>query len=317
MKVSEVSVLGGRAQKFLAKILEIAQLLQFAEFKLDASTFLHLTDKDNHTGSAARAEGAGIQKDNQTPSVSTLSLALYGREIAIDDVRKMDVNVGMAPAGLKMQADRRLGGLCVKLGEEIQYDILNGTAADNKMLGFANLVKDALAAGQTARMGFTAAELEAMNERISMLLVDEADQDVFVEKLMKQMRSVPGANAIICNASMSARLTTIGKRKGAAGETVNSFGIAVPTFDRRPIVTVSDTDITCTETDGVNNDCTSLYIVRFAEELGTAISTNSGFYFQDFPDAQDAPEAKARMQFFLQLAVERKDALKRLSRIRL
>lgn len=317
MKISQVSVLSGRAQQFLAKMLTLSPLLQFLEFKLDPSTYQLVKDADTFTNTAARGEGDAIQKDKQVPTVTSLNLALYGREIAIDDVRKLDANVGLAPAGLKMLADRRLSGLCVKLANEIQNDIIAGTSADDRMLGIATFVLDAAAGGQTSRLGFTTAELAAMNKQYGGQIIDEADQDAFVEALMKELMSVPGANGIILNASLAARLSTIGKRKGAAGETVNSFGVAVPTFDRKPLIVVPDTVITTTETDGVNNDCTSLYIVRNAEELGLAISTNSGFYFQDFPDSDGAPEGKARMQFFLNLSVERTDALKRISRIRL
>jgi hypothetical protein len=185
------------------------------------------------------------------------------------------------------------------------------------MLGLMEFVKNAAAGGQTARLGFTAAELAAMNSKYSGQIIDEADQDLFVEYLMKKLASVPGANGIIVNSSLSARLSTIGKRKGAAGETVNSFGVKVKTFDNKQLIEVPDTVITNTESDGVNADCTSLIIVRNAEELGVAISTNSGFYFQDFPDAEATAEAKARMQMFLQLSVERTDAMHRVSEIRL
>jgi hypothetical protein len=192
-----------------------------------------------------------------------------------------------------------------------------GTDADNRMLGISNFVKDANAAGQTAKLGFTAAEQAAMNEQIALQLNTADNKKLFVEMLIKALAKVPGANAIVCNTSMSARLTTIAKEFGAAGETVDSFGVPVPTFNRRPIVEVDDTEITNTETDGVNNDCTSIYVLRFAEELGVTFSTNSGFYFTDFDQSEIEPKGKSRLQFFLNLKVEKANALRRLSRIRL
>lgn len=317
MLISQVSNMSGRAQGFLAKMLEIAPIFQYAQFKLDPSTFLSVKDSDTFSGSAARAEGSAIQKDAQTPTTSQVSLAMYGREITIDEVRILDRNVGLAPQALKLQADRRLGGLAVKLAYEIQEHILKGSAVANQMLGLGVFVADEIAGGQTSRLGFTQAELASMNERIELKLDNDNDNITFVETLYKSLAQVPGANVILVNTNLAARLTTIAKKLGAAGETVNSFGTKVSTFNNVPIVALPTSAITQTESNTIDTDCTSLYIVRFAEELGTAISTNSGFYFTDFINGETYPEGKARLQFFLNLAVERTDAIKRLSRIRL
>jgi hypothetical protein len=317
MKIAEVSNLSGRAQNLLAKMVVNAPIFQYAEFKLDPSTYLNFKDSDTFTSTAARAENADAQKDEQTPASALLSLALYSRETSIDDVRKLDANVGYAPAALKMMSDRRLGGLAVKLATEVQDHMFTGTNSSYQMLGMANFVKDAAHSGQTATLGFTTAELAAMNKQVSLQLNDSTNQNEFLEDVERYIGEVPGANAIICNTNLGARLTTIAKRLGAAGETVNSFGVPVQTVNGIPIIKVPTTAIPQTESDGSNSDCTSLYIVRFAEELGAAFSTNSGFYFQDFQDVQGSPEGKARLQFFLNLSVERTDALRRLSRIRL
>lgn len=317
MLVSQVSLLSGRGQGLLAKMLQIAPILQVAQFKLDASTHVVVNDSDTYTNSAARAENAAPHLDNQVPVTATVNLALYSREMALDDVRKLDANVGQSPAGIKLFADRRLSGLAVKLATEIQDHMLIGTGAANEMVGISEFVKDAGAPGQTTRFGITAAEIAAMNQNISLQISTTANQDTFIETLYKALANVPGANALLCNVNLAARITTIAKRLGAAGESTNSFGTKVTTFNNVPIVPLPVTSITQTESDGQNQDCTSLYIVRFSEELGTAFSTNSGFYFQDFPDTEAYAQAKARLQFFLNLEIERTDSLRRLSRIRL
>ena len=317
MKIAQVSNLSGRAQNLLANMITLAPIFRVAEFKLDPSTFLHFKDSDTFTSTAARAENAAGQKDNQTPAATALSLALYTRETAIDDVRKLDQNVGFAPAALKLMADRRLSALAAKLATEVQDHMLTGTNASNQMLGISNFVKDAAAGGQTTALGFTTTEQAAMNTQVSLQLNDTDNQNEFAETLEKNIALVPSANAILCNTNLAARLTTMAKRLGAAGESVDSFGIPVKTFNGVPIVALPTSAIPQTESDGSNSDCTSLYIVRFAEELGAAFSTNSGFYFQDFENAETYPQGKARLQMFLQLTVERTDALKRLSRIRL
>jgi hypothetical protein len=318
MNVAQISTgLTGRGAGLLTNILELKPFLRFAEFKHDTSDYITIPDKDTHTGSARRAEGDNLQVDNQAPTPTARKLALYGREITIDDVRRQDANVVNSPEALRQFTDRRLPGLASKLSDEVVADMFNGTDADNQMLGFSTFVKDAAAGGQTAKLGFTAAEQAAMNEQISLQINTDENQKSFVEKLMKALAKVPGANAIICNQSLYARMTTIAKTFGAAGEKVDSFGIPAKTFDGKPIIPVEDTEITMTESDGTNNDCTSLYIVRFAESLGTSFSTNSGFFFTDFDFSEVAPKGKARLQFFLNLTVEKANSIRRLSRIRL
>jgi len=317
MLVSQISKMTGRAASLLSTIVEMNPLFQHAQFRIDPSSFPHGVDKSTFSNSAARAEGAAAQKDAQVPALSLVSLALYSREISIDDVRKMDAQIAGSTRLLEQFSERQLRALALKLGAEIQDDMIIGTASSYKMLGLANLVKDANAAGQTQALGFTTAEQAAMNQNVSLQLSTTANQDTFVEVLFKALGDVNGANAILVNSNLAARLMTIAKRVGAAGETVNSFGVPVSTFNKVPIVTLPTSAIGQTESDGTNSDCTSAYIVRFAEELGVCFSTNSGFYFQDFPDFQTYPNGSARMQFFLNLVVERTDALKRLSRIRL
>lgn len=317
MNIAQASNLSGRGQALLSNMLTLAPLLQFAEFKLDASTHMVVADKDTFTNTPERAEGGTLSRDLQTPSPTARNLALYGREISIDDVRKMDKNVGIAPAGLRLFADRRVNGLGGKLAKEIQSQMFVGTDADNKMLGISTFVLDAAAGGQTTRLGFTTAELAAMNVQAGVTLGDVDQQNTFVELLEKELANVPGCNAIVCNVNLAARLSTIGRRLQAAGEVPNRFGVSYRTFNGIPIVPVPVDTIPQTESDGVNSDNTSMYLVRFAEELGVAFSTNSGFYFTDFEESEVGPQGISRLQFFLNLTVERTDALRRISRIRL
>jgi hypothetical protein len=317
MNIAQISNLGSRGASLLALIIQVAPFLQAAEFRLDASSHLVIKDADTSTGTAARAEGNDAQIDAQVPTTTARSLALYTREISIDEVRTLDKNVGISPAGLKLFADRRLTGLAGKLAIEIQDDCFIGLDASNEMLGLGVFVKDATSGGQTTKLGFTTAELAAMNTQISLQLNDTTNQNSFVESLIKEISNVPGANALVMNSNLYARMSTIAYRIGAAGETRNSFGQPVKTFNNVPMIAVPTTTITQTESDGSNSDCTSMYILRFAEDQGVCFNTNSGFAFTDFPDNPELPGQKARMSFYLNLVCERTDAMKRLSRIRL
>jgi len=318
MLISQISQVDGRAAGLLAEMVSLHPIFQVAQFRKDASTFLSTKEGASHTGSAARAEGAAAQRDAQTPSTSQISLALYSREIVVDNLRRQDVASGaMTPNGLRKFYDRQLKKLLKKFAAEIQLDMFQGTNAANRMLGLSSWVKDAAAGGQTAAMGFTAAEQAAMNVNISLQLNTEANRDLFIENLEEQITTVPNANAIMVNQYLYARINTIARRYAAIGTIVNDFGKQVATLFNIPIYPFPTSVIPQTESDGVNADCTSMYIARFAEELGVCFSTNSGFLFTDFEDVDDLPSGLARMEMYTQLVAEETDAFKRLSRIRL
>lgn len=318
MNIAQISQVSGRAAGVLSTILAQIPLLRLADFSPDNSTFFANPDKDAFVGSAARAVNANLQRDAQSPNPTAAALALYGREISVDDLYKQDARVGnLSVKGLIEFLDRRVAGLAVKLAQEIEADICAGTAAANRMLGFAEFVKDAAAAGQTARLGFTTAELAAMNIQAALKLDTAANQDAFIELLWKKLGEVPGCNALVMNTNLWARMQTIAKRLGAAGETTDSFGQTVPTFNGIPLVPVPVTAIPQNENDGVNADCTSLYPVRFEENLGVTLASNSGFLFTDFEEIETNPQGMARMQMFLNLKVNKDNAFRRVSRVRL
>lgn len=317
MKLAQISNLSQRGAQLAAVILENEPVLQAFEFKQDPSYYNVIPDLATYTGGAARAENAALSKDSQKPNPAGRSLALYGREIGIDDVRRLDANVGVSPAGLRMFADRQLKKLAKKLSSEVVVDMFQGTDSSNKMLGLAEFIKDASSGGQTARLGFSASDLAAMNAQASLKLDTTANQDAFIELLEKKMAEVPGANMIAVNTNLKARLSTIARRLGALGQSINTFGQQVQTFNGVPFVAVSTTALPQTESDGTNNDNCSLFVLRTAEDLGQSFSTNSGFYFSDFEEVQAKPEGIARLQFFLNLTVDADNAVRRVSRIRL
>lgn len=315
--LASVSTLTGRGAGLLTAMYEIVPLLQVAEFKLDTLTHFVLPDKAAFTGTSARALNGALQRDAQGGTPTARSLALYGREISLDDAFIADQRAGVSLDGLRFMFDRKLRALAVKLAEEVETDMFTGTDASNRCLGISEFVKDAAAGGQTAKLGFTADEQAAMNTQVSLQINTAANQDAFVEILEKEMAKVPGANAIVCNPNLKARLTTIARRLGAAGETRNNFGTPLATFNGVPIYPVSTSTITSTESDGTNNDNTSLYILRFAEDGGVSFVTNSGFKFDDIELDSVKPNQIARLQIFFNLSVEKTNALRRLSRIRL
>jgi len=194
--------------------------------------------------------------------------------------------------------------------------MLIGAGATNQMLGLSNFVKDSNAAGQTAALGFTTTEQASMLVNAGSLAVNTtANENALVELIQSTMFQVPNANAILGSRNMIARLTSIAERRRMLGSMITEFGTLIMTFNGVPLVPLPVTALPTTESDGTNANCSSIYIARFAEEQGVCWITNSGFYFQDFQDAEVQPQGIARLQFFTNLSVERVDALRRISRI--
>jgi len=323
MNIAQISQLNDRAAGLLTSMIETAPILSIAEFQEEASDHLLATGRETKSGSGIRNEGDTANRTAAAPDVSPRKLRLFSREVSVDNVRIQDVKRGVtAPQGLKNFYDSQLKVEALGIAEEFQDESIVGTDTTNgggkyRMLGFSEFVKDGNAAAQTSRFGFSTSDIAAMNSQLSLKLDTEANQNAFVESLMKLIAQVPGANAIMLNSNLSARLTTIGKRLGAAGETTTTFGTKVKTFDGKPIIELPTTAISQTESDGTNSDCTSLYVVRFAEHTGAAFTSNSGFLFQDFAETSQLPSGVARLEIFANLAVLRRNAVRRMSRIRL
>ncbi|KAB2967519.1 hypothetical protein [Zoogloea sp.] len=323
MNIAQISSLTGRGAGLLAAMIEAAPLLSVAEFQEEASDHLLATGRETKSGSGVRNEGDTANRTAVTPDVTPRKLRLYSREVAVDNVRRQDAIRGVsAPQGLKNFYDNQLKVEALGIAEEFQDEALAGTDTTNgggkyRMLGFSEFIKDANAAGQTSRFGFSTSDLAAMNSQLSLKLDTDANKSAFVEALMKLIAQVPGANAILVNPNLSARMTTIGKQLGAAGESVTSFGTKVKTFDGKALVELPTSAIPQNESDGTNSDCTSLYVVRFAEGTGAAFTTNSGFLFTDFEETSQLPSGIARLEMFVNLAVLKRNAVRRMSRIRL
>jgi hypothetical protein len=315
--ISQISQLGQRGQVLLSMILAQIQVLRVAEFRLDSSTHLHTADKHTKTGTAARAEGDAAKRDAQVPSTEAKTHALYTREVSIDKLRKQDQLLGLGAESQRLFADRRMDQNVIELAQEVQDHIFAGTLTNDQMLGLLTFIVDGNAAAQTSRLGFTTAELAAMNKQVALQINTTANQDQFIEILEEEIANVPGANAIMVNTKLGARFSTIARRLGLTSMTKDNFGFPLETYRDIPIVRVPTTAISNTQSDGVNNDCTSLVVARFAESQGVCLSTNTGLLYQDFGEVEDAPANVARADMYVSLTVEKANAVKRLSRIRL
>jgi len=283
-----------RGQQVLAHVLSLFPLLRVMQFKLDASTYNLIPNSVDSAIDSSRAVNAALDSVNFGYVSSSNTQKAYGFEHNIDDLYRGDQRVGLTAAGLIRQIENDLKRLAGKVADNVESDMIIGTGANNRMIGLHEFVKDAPVSGQTARFGFSAAEIFTMLKQVDLTINTKENQDRFVEELMKAVAQVRGANAFLCDSSMAARLNTIAIRIGAAGESRDLFGVPVRAFNGIPIITCSERAFPL-ESDGVNDDLHSIDIVNLAEDSGICFSTNQGFKFTDFEETESGPLGKSRL----------------------
>lgn len=309
-------------QALLAEMLAASPLLQQAEFSLEMSTFLTSPDKGTDDAAAyKRAEGDPLNRQNITGSSTVLQLALYGKEFAIDDLRVADKYVGASDDALRNQAYRTLKRLARALAQNIEKDMLIGdpVGTATSMLGLGYFIQNVAAHGsQVARLGYTTTEIHAMLTQFDLDLKNRNAAHLFNEKLTAEINAVPGANTLICNTVMAARLATIARMFGMLGDTVNSFGTTLQTFANLNIIPVSTAAIPNTESFSIGDDDytngTSIFVARMEEDSGVNYATNGGLMFSDFED-DGTPEGVSRIQLFTNLKVGSIDSVRRIGNV--
>ncbi len=324
MNLAQISHLENseNGQALLAEMMAASPLLQQAEFSLEASTFLTSPDKGADDDAAyKRAEGDPLNRQNITGASTVLQLALYGKEYAIDDLRRADTYVGAAQETLKNQAYRTLKRLARALAQNLEKDMLiaNPAATATSMLGLGYFIQNVAAHGsQVARLGYTTTEIHAMLTDFSIDLKDRNNAHLFNEMLTAEINAVPGANTLICNSVAAARLSTIARMFGMLDKRVNTFGTSINTFGPLDIIPVTTAAIPNTESFDIGEDSytngSSIFICRMEEDSGVNYATNGGLMFSDFDD-DGTPEGVSRIQLFTNLKVGAIDAVRRLSNI--
>jgi hypothetical protein len=324
MKINLVSRAENAQDKFnriLAFILSEFKYFQVAEFSKESFSYNAYPVKPDNadTNGSRRAINSELSNFVYSPANGAATQKTYGYEYLIDRAYLEDLNVNTTPDGLKRQIENEQIRLAKRVAYDVLYDMVNGDG-ENQILGLANLVKDAAtSAGQVSNFGLTAAQIHTSLVQIGkqLDLASESTLRSFEEDLLKVFAEMSDNAVLVMNSYMSARMTTIAKKLNSYTEVKTDFAKPIPAIANHAIVPVPISIIPQTESDGVNNDCSSIYVIDFNEADGFRYPTNSGFYFKDFDNLESKPSGKSRLEFIGNCKLEDPKKFKRLSRIRL
>ena len=153
----------------------------------------------------------------------------------------------------------------------------------------------------------------------SLDLTDEANWDPFMEGL-EQLMYLVGAEGILANRQLGAKMTTIARNNHIRGERRDRFGQPVTTYDGTDLVRLNDGSITNSEPDNAstpNTNTTSLVLAAPAEGVYD-ITTNSGIEFDDFDREvlEEKRSERAQWEFRGETNIEEKWAVLRVRNIK-
>jgi len=310
------SVADGRA--LLTAFLD-EPLIRNMEFSPDTSDYLQeALPASSDIEAITRAEGEALKRVNITGSPTLGTLALYGKEYSIDDVKKFDGNIGASPEFIRNRALRNMLKQVKKLREDFAKHRIQGVGnagMNTEMYGLATIIKDADdSSGQEAFAGYSATDIQSMLTQVKIDLTTKTQILALMEILEQEIALVPGANGLLMNTYLAARIKTGARMMHVLGSAQDSFNIPLDTVFGVPMIVGS--------TDMIPNDdiwsghtlATSLYIVRNAELSGLDYPTNSGFAYSGFDD-DDTPLGIARIQIFTNTRLNDVNCVRRLSKI--
>ena len=322
-QASSASMGTEKGKRILSFILQNFVIFQVMEFGIEAFDFTaypvkpDVGDADN----SARAINADLKKFVYAPGKESGTQRAYGFEFEIDEVYKNDVEQGnITPEGLRRRIENEQIRLAKKVGGDLLTDIIGGDGVSPRILGFKNMIKDvADASGQVAFLGLTQEQIHAslVQVGVQLLLSDEATLRAYEETLSREIADMGGDPVMIMNNYMFARMTAIAKKLNLYGQVETAFGKSIDTFGNTKMVPVPLKYLPQTESDGTNNDCSSIFLVNYNEVDGVRVATNSGFKFTDFAELETKPSGKSRLTFTGNHKIEDMKKMKRLSRIRL
>ena len=125
-------------------------------------------------------------------------------------------------------------------------------------------------------------------------LTVEANQALFIEKLMTTIPYVPMCNGLVMNHTLQGLLTTIMHRLHVMGEARNLFGEIVTAFNQKPLVGVRESSIGNDFPDVAAATVTTKLIISAAMPGYLSVVTNSGLEFQDWDEADELDDNNER-----------------------
>jgi len=252
-----------------------AQLFRYAEWYSMTGNADTFATNATATGGQTRAVNADYSPVTSTVSESTVTLKIMG------DVIRTDQAFERRGFTTTSERVRQLESFSRSLGRFCTDQLINGDGSGSTIVGIKELVPNS----QVLSMGTNGDVIPLGNSD-----ANKQKQQLFLEKLDELIGSVYGnATAIVMNHKMIARLRAIA-RDYISVQTVNDAFGSQQVFDSYmgiPIVSSGfgkdgiTPVISNAETLGTNDDCTSIYALRFGEKEFLSLATNVGLQVYD------------------------------------
>jgi len=277
----------------LAAALKAEPFLGYVEFYPTAAEAVAYKDTDDPTGGLqSRAKGAdyagGDDDLNKTPGSSAVKL--LGLPVAID---KLEMQTHMDIPALKTS---KMLSVARNFGPKLAAKMHNGTGAGNELPGFPELVD----AGFDIALATNGLDLNtAANVNIFFRLLDQ-----YIAEVNPQV--------ITMNPLMWSFFQEKARERHALTWDKNEFGIPVSRYALVPIIPIRQAGITQTETQGTSEDCTSIYMLRFAELDDVCFHTTVGLDVTDIQMLDNEVIKKGNMELYGIPVRYKKDSIVRL-----
>ena len=157
--------------------------------------------------------------------------------------------------------------------------------------------------------------ITAATNGLPVLGADDSARHSFLDKLDEAIAAVGNADAIYTNAQIKQKIKSSARRLGFMDKTIDGFGKTVDTYNGIPLLDIGTKPdgtqiIPQTETTGSSNATSSLYVVRFGEDVEDRAVTglvsgdeNNIIQAYDLGELQAKPAYRTRIEFYPGLAV--------------
>ena len=247
---------------------------------------------------------------SNTPGFGAVVLKIYGDKVETDyayERRSQDIG---------SQRARDLANFSRSLGRYFMDAVVNDELSATK---FSGLKEQATALGvKTVFDTANGGELPSGNGN-----TERKQQDKFIEILTAQLSAVR-PSVMLMNGALMARLASVGRSYLSTTTVKDIYGneYLIRTFYDVPIIDPgfkannSGLILPSNETEGTSTSkCTSIYMVRFGEEMDTTFATNVGMDVKDL--GMVGTKYTTLVEFDVDLAVLDKTSLTRISGIML
>jgi len=250
-----------RTREFIDAVIAESPLLRaLNNFDLGAMDHRYRPSAGTQALAARATGGEFTAEDLAQATLQAATLKIHGFALDYDMAYQADHDLGIG-VDIDTWLASELNNRAIDTAEAIEKLLIAGDGSGNNIAGLHTILDGST---NLPGLGITAV-IDGADGANSLDLSDEANWKTFLERFEKWQKDMRMADAVICNDSMAARLTSISRKLNADGETRDLFGVPVDTINRLPIIAVADDVITNTEPDNQGtpaNETTSILLIK-------------------------------------------------------